>query len=53
MKKPENDPDTLQYLDETNVEWAKLWNNKAKQKLLSKELKMIMAMPEIFQEVTH
>jgi ERCC4-related helicase len=51
MKKQETDPDILQYIDETNLEWTKLWNTKAKQKRASSKLKTVMILPDNFQEV--
>jgi hypothetical protein len=32
LKKTENDPDILQYMDETNTEWTKLWTQKTSSK---------------------
>ena len=43
MNKQENDPDILQFLDETNQEWIKCWRNPANKRVRTKQLAHIIS----------
>jgi len=47
MSEEENDPDTLQLLDELNVDWVRRWRKKVNKKTsITNELTFTVHMPE-------